>query len=138
MARSIDEVIAGLPKARRERVEAKAARLARDMIEHADSLGDIRKAMSKTQTDIARALGVGQVAVAQLEKRSDLLLSTLQRYVRATGAELSLVVHTRDGADIVLESLGDLGGGTNAAAKQRRATGARTAGRRALRRRSPA
>ena len=131
MARSINEVIAGLPKARRKRVEAKAARLARDMIEHAVSLGDIRKAMSKTQTDIARALGVGQVAVAQLEKRSDLLLSTLQRYVRATGAELSLVVHTRDGADIVLESLGDLGGGKDAAAKQRRATGARTAARRA-------
>ena len=132
MARSIDEVIAGLPKARRERVEAKAARLARDMIEHADSLGDIRKAMSKTQTDIARALGVGQVAVAQLEKRSDLLLSTLQRYVRATGAELSLVVHTRDGADIVLESLGDLASGGGVAAKARRATGARTAGRRAV------
>ena len=132
MARNIDEVIAGLPKVRRERVEAKAARLARDMIEHADSLGDIRKAMSKTQTDIARALGVGQVAVAQLEKRSDLLLSTLQRYVRATGAELSLVVHTRDGADIVLESLGDLASGGSAAAKARRATGARTAGRRAV------
>ena len=132
MARSIDEVIAGLPKARRERVEAKAARLARDMIEHADSLGDIRKAMSKTQTDIARALGVGQVAVAQLEKRSDLLLSTLQRYVRATGAELSLVVHTRDGADIVLESLGDLASGGSAAAKTRRATGARSAGWRAV------
>ena len=50
MARSIDEVIAGLPKARRERVEAKAARLARDMIEDADSLGDIRKAVSWVST----------------------------------------------------------------------------------------
>lgn len=132
MARSIDEVIAGLPKARRDRVEEKAARLAREMIEHADSLGDIRKAMSKTQTDIARVLGVGQVAVAQLEKRSDLLLSTLQRYVRATGAELSLVVHTRDGADIVLQGLGDLGSGGNVAAKTRRAAGARSAGQRAV------
>lgn len=37
MTRRIDEVIAGLPKARRERVEAKAARLPRDMIEQADS-----------------------------------------------------------------------------------------------------
>jgi transcriptional regulator with XRE-family HTH domain len=110
MGRSIDNVIAGLSKARRERIEAKSARLARDMIEHADSLGDIRKAMSKTQAEIARELGVGQVAVAQLEKRSDLLLSTLQRYVRAAGAELSLVVHTKQGAEIVLENLGNLGG----------------------------
>lgn len=132
MGRSIDEVIASLPKARRDRIEAKAVRIAREMIDHADSLAEIRKAMSKTQTEIARELGVGQVAVAQLEKRSDLLLSTLQRYVRAAGAELSLVVHTRQGAKIVLQSLGDLGGKENAAAKLRRATSAKTARRRAL------
>lgn len=125
MGRSIDTVIARLPKARRERIEAKAARLARDMIEHADSLGDIRKAMSKTQTEIARELGVGQVAVAQLEKRSDLLLSTLQRYVRATGAELSLVVHTRQGEEIVLQNLGDLGRGADVAGNRRRAARAK-------------
>ena len=124
MARSIDNVIASLPKARRDRIEAKAARLARDMIEHADSLGDIRKAMSKTQTDIARVLGVGQVAVAQLEKRSDLLLSTLQRYVRAAGAELSLVVHTARGEQIVLQSLGDLGSTAKGTARFRRPSGA--------------
>ena len=126
MGRNIDTVIARLPKARRERVEAKAARLAHDMIEHADSLSDIRKAMSKTQTEIARELGVGQVAVAQLEKRSDLLLSTLQRYVRATGAELSLVVHTRRGEEIVLQNLGDLGKGVDSAGNSRRAARAKT------------
>ena len=123
MARSIDEVISGLPKARRDRIETRAARLASDMIEHADSLGEIRKAMSKTQTDIARVLGVGQVAVAQMEKRSDLLLSTLQRYVRATGAELSLVVHTARGEEIVLQGLGDLGEKAKGAAGLRRARG---------------
>ena len=131
MGRSIDTVIARLPKARRERVEAKAARLARDMIEHADSLGDIRKAMSKTQTEIARELGVGQVAVAQLEKRSDLLLSTLQRYVRAAGAELSLVVHTRQGEDIVLQNLGSLGKGVDSADNPRRTARAKTPKRKA-------
>lgn len=130
MGRNIDTVIAGLPKARRDRIEAKAARLARQMIERADSLGDIRKAMSKTQTEIARELGVGQVAVAQLEKRSDLLLSTLQRYVRATGAELSLVVRTQQGTDIVLRNLGDLAVAANAGGKTRRAAGAKPAKRR--------
>ena len=131
MGRSIDNVIAGLPKARRDRIESKAVRLARQMIEHADSLGDIRKAMSKTQTEIARELGVGQVAVAQLEKRSDLLLSTLQRYVRAAGAELSLIVHTKQDAEIVLQNLGDLGRTVNSAGKVRRATGAKTPKRKA-------
>ena len=131
MGRSIDEVIAGLPKARRDRIETKAVRLANEMIEHADSLGEIRKAMSKTQSEIARELGVGQVAIAQLEKRSDLLLSTLQRYVRATGAELSLVVHTKQGAEIVLQSLGDLGGKENVATKPRRVPSGKATKRRA-------
>ena len=36
MGRSIDDAIAGLPKARRDRIETKAVRLAREMIEHAD------------------------------------------------------------------------------------------------------
>ena len=130
MGRSINEVIASLPKARRERIESKAVRLAREMVDHADSLGEIRKAMSKTQTEIARVLGVGQVAVAQLEKRSDLLLSTLQRYVRAAGAELSLVVHTKQGASIVLQGLGDLAGKEDGATRTRRAGVAKSPRRR--------
>lgn len=121
MGRSVDELIAGLPKARRLKVEAKSQQLAREMIDHADSLGEIRKALSKTQLEIARELGVGQVAVAQLERRSDLLLSTLRRYVRATGAELSLVVHTREGNDIVLQGLGDLSANEKIAPKARKA-----------------
>ncbi len=132
MGRSIETVIASLPKARRERIETNAARIARNMIDHADSLSEIRKAMSKTQTEIARELGVGQVAVAQMEKRSDLLLSTLQRYVRAAGAELSLVIHTRQGAEIVLQGLGDLGEKKPVTAKLRRVTAEKTAKRRTL------
>lgn len=57
MGRSIDTVIARLPKARRERVEAKAARLARDMIEHADSLGDIRVHTRQGEDIVLQNLG---------------------------------------------------------------------------------
>ncbi len=125
MGRNINSVISSLPKSRRDRMETKAARRARETIDHADALAEIRRAMSKTQIEIARELGVGQVAVAQLEKRSDLLLSTLQRYVRAAGAELTLVIHTKQGAEIVLQGLGDLVGGKNGAAKLRRSVTAR-------------
>ena len=59
MGRRIDEVIASLPEARRDRIESRAVRLAREMIDHADSLGEIRKAMSKTQGAkiVLRSLG---------------------------------------------------------------------------------
>lgn len=126
MGRSVDELITGLPEARRLKVEAKSQQLAREMIDHADSLAEIRRALSKTQVEIARELGVGQVAVAQLERRSDLLLSTLRRYVRATGAELSLVVHTRQGNDIVLHGLGDLSANAKVAPKTRKAPNSRS------------
>lgn len=130
MGRNIDDVIAGLPKARREKIEANAVRKAREMIEYADSVSEIRRAMDKTQSDIARQLGVGQVAVAQLEKRSDLLLSTLRRYIRAAGAELSLVVRTKQGAEIVLQSLGDVAVKRKPATKPKRNVAVATAARR--------
>lgn len=132
MGRSIDSIITSLPQARRDKIEAKAAQMAREMIDHADSLAEIRKAMSKTQSEVARELGVGQVAVAQMEKRSDLLLSTLQRYVRAAGAELSVVIRTKQGAEIVLQSLGDLVAKKKPPAKPRRTAGAKEAQRRAV------
>ena len=131
MGRNIDDIIASLPKARRDKIEARAAQMAQEMIDHADSLAEVRKAMSKTQSEIARELGVGQVAVAQMEKRSDLLLSTLQRYVRAAGAELSVVIRTKQGAEIVLQSLGDLVGKKKPAAKLRHSVGPRSVPRRA-------
>lgn len=53
MGRNINEVIAALPKPRRDRIEAKARGLARAMTDHADSLGKTRKAIRKKQPGIA-------------------------------------------------------------------------------------
>ena len=55
-------------------------------------LRELRQARQLTQTEIAKQLGMDQSEVSRLEQRSDLLLSTLQRYVAATGGELHLVV----------------------------------------------
>lgn len=107
MGRKIDDVIAGLPKSRRDRIEMKADGMAREMIAYADSLGVVRRALSKTQSRIGEDLGLAQNAVSQLERRTDLLLSTLRRYVRALGADLDLVVRLKDGSSIVLGGLGE-------------------------------
>ncbi|HXS51753.1 MAG TPA: helix-turn-helix transcriptional regulator [Usitatibacter sp.] len=106
MGRRIDDVIAKLPKERRKAVAKKANEMAKEMIAHADSLRVVRKALSKTQTKIGEDLGLSQNAVSQLEGRSDLLLSTLRRYVRALGADLDLVVRMKDGSKVLLEGLG--------------------------------
>lgn len=70
---------------------------------HAMSLAMIREAGKRTQTEIARELNVGQGAVSQLENRSDMLLSTLRRYLTATGAENPRIVVTVNGSEVELE-----------------------------------
>lgn len=106
MGRNIAEIIAALPKQRRDRVNRKARQMAGEMIAYADSLGAVRRAVSMTQSQIGAHLGLPQNAISQLEKRSDLLVSTLARYVDALGAELDLIVRMKDGTEIIVETLG--------------------------------
>jgi transcriptional regulator with XRE-family HTH domain len=121
MGRRIDEVIAKLPRERQKRIAKKADTLAKEMVAHADSLRVMRKALSKTQAEIGQELGLPQNAVSQLEGRSDLLLSTLRRYVKALGADLDIVVRMKDGSKVVLEGLGSSQESGNQA-KRRRST----------------
>ena len=51
---------------------------------------------------MARTLNMDQDGVSRLEKRSDLLLSTLRNYVEAVGGSLTLVAHFPDQAPIAI------------------------------------
>ena len=106
MGHRIDHVIAKLPKERRQRIARKADAMSKEMIAYAESLRVVRKALSKTQMEIGAGLGLSQNAVSQLEGRSDVLLSTLRRYVKALGADLDVVVRMKDGSQVLIEGLG--------------------------------
>ncbi|ESW99027.1 transcriptional regulator [Mesorhizobium sp. LSJC268A00] len=80
----------------------------RELLEEFETLQQLRKARALTQEHVGRKLGKKQVSVAQLEKRSDFLLSTLRGYVKALGGELDLVVRFKDHAPVVLAGLGDV------------------------------
>ncbi len=79
MAKTLDEVMAALPAKRRAGIEQRAQELA--------TLKDLRLAVEQTQEDLAAALGVGQDTISRLEKRSDMLLSTLRRYIEGMGGK---------------------------------------------------
>ena len=102
MARTLADKIQQLPAVRRKKVEARAAELIAEEL----SLRDLRKAMNRTQMDVAKALKVGQDTVSRYEQRSDMLLSTLQGYVHAMGGELDLVVTFPNRKPVKLKSLG--------------------------------
>lgn len=66
MARTLSQKVDGLPAKRRAQVKARAAELIAEEL----SLQDLRKAMNRTQVELARALNVGQDTVSRYEQRS--------------------------------------------------------------------
>jgi DNA-binding XRE family transcriptional regulator len=67
-----------------------AARTA-ELVEEELTLRDLRVAQHLTQERMAELMGVEQENVSRLERRADLLLSTLSSYVAAMGGRLRLV-----------------------------------------------
>ncbi len=88
----LEELIASLPKAERDAID----RRTRELMAEELSLQDIRKAMGKTQTAVARRLKVGQDAISKLETRDDMYLSTLRGFIEAIGGRLELVAKFPD------------------------------------------
>jgi len=93
-----------LPKARRAKVEARAAALIAEEM----SLQDLRKARKRTQVRVAKKLGIKQENVSRIEKRTDLLLSTLSNYVEAMGGKLHLVAEFPDRPPVELTGIAAL------------------------------
>ncbi|OBF98894.1 helix-turn-helix domain-containing protein [Mycolicibacter sinensis] len=59
-------------------------------------LGRIRREAGVTQAEMAARLGITQGSVSQLERRGDMLLSTLSEYLAALGAEARITVSIGD------------------------------------------
>ena len=81
------------------------------------NLAGLRQALKLSQQQLAKKLRVNQPEVAKIEKRADMLLSTLAAVLRALGADLKIVA-SFPGHDIQIRSLGKLSDG----AKGRRVT----------------
>jgi DNA-binding XRE family transcriptional regulator len=101
MAVNVNDKIRNLSPARRGKIEARAA----ELIAEEMTLRELRKARKLTQVRIAKSLGVTQDSVSRLEKRSDLLLSTLRKTVAAMGGELSLIARFPDRKPVVLSAI---------------------------------
>ena len=129
MGRTLSEMIDGLPKQRRERIDARYRALEDDV----ESLRELRKMAGKAQADIAAALKIKQPSVSKIEKQTDMYLSTLRGYVEAIGGELDLVVRLPSRRSIRLDRLGEVLGASAKPALRLRAV--RTARARSPRRR---
>jgi predicted transcriptional regulator len=90
--RPFNELTKDFSPARKERVADKSAAL-----ETALALHELRKSRAISQEELATRLAVGQPAVAKLERRADMYVSNLRRYVEALGGTLEITARFSDG-----------------------------------------
>jgi hypothetical protein len=103
--RPFSELTKDWPARRRLRVDKRKADMLRDIDEAA--LADLRKALRVSQEGLAKALGKSQAAVAQMEQRVDMKVSTLREVIEAMGGRLDLVAHFPAG-DVKIRRLGEM------------------------------
>lgn len=101
MARALDDLLSELPIEKRKDLEARGqARL-----EDYQTLQELRKSRDLTQEKLAALLGINQENVSRLERRNDLLLSTLRDYVEAMGGDLEITARFPDREPVQLSGL---------------------------------
>src|ERR1700730_8848413 len=114
--RTLNDVIGKLTPARQQKIEARA----RELIAEELTLQDIRKAQKLTQEQMAKALNIGQDSISRLEKRSDMMLSTMRIYVEAMGGSLELVARFPKRAPVIITSMKDISPQQNPASKRKK------------------
>ncbi len=87
---------------RKARVAGRVTALKAEM-----ALAELRQARERSQEELARELKVNQPAVAKLEKRADMYVSNLRRYVEALGGSLEITAKFPDG-NVTITNFSDL------------------------------
>lgn len=104
MGRSLQDVIASLPREQQEQIEARYNELKQEV----EGLRELRQIAGKAQEDVATALNIKQPSVSKIEKQADMYLSTLRSYVEAVGGKLELTVKLPKRPPMTIHHLGDL------------------------------
>lgn len=86
----------------RAKSEAEALKLGSEM-----ELAEVRRALKLSQDEIAQTLQIGQSSVAKLEKRADMYVGTLRRFIEAMGGELEIVARF-PGHSVKIRNFSDL------------------------------
>ncbi len=101
MRTTLEDLLNEMSPERRRQVDEMTAVLLSEL----DSLDNLRRAIERAQASIGERLGVNREDLSRLEQPSDLLLSTLSRYVAECGGKLNIVVEFPDRAPIALTDI---------------------------------
>ncbi len=92
MAKNFNTLKEKLSPEAQKLVEAKTQAMLAEM-----PLNELRQARGLSQKMMAEVLHIQQPAVAKIEKRTDMYLSTLRSHIKAMGGELDIVARFPDG-----------------------------------------
>ena len=93
MTRNFRELQRKMPPAGLARSEARAAAMLKDV-----ALDELRAARAMTQAELGLKLGLKQAAISRMERRTDVYVSTLAKFVEAIGGQLEIRAVFPDGA----------------------------------------
>lgn len=86
MAKKFSQLREQMSRERRDNVEAKTEKFLTEM-----ALAELRRAREMSQAQLAQVLGIRQPSVADMEKRTDMYISTLRSLVEGMGGELDII-----------------------------------------------
>ncbi len=93
MAKSYEVLRNKIPPEQRAHIEKKARKILEEM-----SLNDIRLSRRCSQNDLADLLEIRQASVSKLERRNDIHVSSLRKYIEALGGKLVIQAEFPEGA----------------------------------------
>lgn len=104
MAKSLKDKLNAVSEARQISIVARA----NELISEEMTLRDLRVALEKTQQELGTALHMKQDGISRLENRSDMLLSTLNKYISAMGGTLKLIAEFPGRPSVVIHGMSDI------------------------------
>ncbi len=99
--RNVNDIIKSLSATRRRKIEKRASQLIAEEM----TLQGLRRAREMTQIRTAKTLGVAQKQISEIEKRTDMHISTLRRSIEAMGGKLSLIAEFPDRDPVILAGI---------------------------------
>lgn len=100
-----DDIPDKLTPQERKRIDARARKAAEQM-----GLDELRRARRMSQEALAETMHTTQAHVSRLERRADVYISTLRRYIEALGGELRIIAKFGKGTgrELEIEQFADL------------------------------
>jgi len=96
MATNFRKIREGMAPERQERIRKRTEELLAEL-----PLQELRQARALSQQELAEVLGLNQATISKLERRTDMYLSSLRRFVEAMGGELEISARFPEGKVLI-------------------------------------